>query len=252
MIGISIAGFDPSGGAGILADMKTFASLGIHGTSVITAITAQNPKTFFSSYPVDTKYIEEQVVSIMEEYGDCINYGKTGMLYSENIIKVVAGNLLDYGIKYVVDPVMVASSGGNLLLKNADKSLDILLKNSLITTPNIKEAEKLANMSIENVEDAIEASIEISNVCDVLITGGHLNGKNILNINDKVSILESKLIDTNNIHGSGCCLSAAITSYLIKGEPLEIAIKKANKFVELAIKHGNYGSVNPSYKYNFY
>ncbi|MDR0900173.1 MAG: bifunctional hydroxymethylpyrimidine kinase/phosphomethylpyrimidine kinase, partial [Methanobrevibacter sp.] len=224
MIGISIAGFDPSGGAGILADMKTFSSLGIHGTSVITSLTAQNPNKFFSSMPIAIDYISEQFDSIMDQYKDEISYGKTGMLYSKEIIKSVSKKLLEYNIKYVVDPVMVASSGGNLLSEGADKSLDVLLKNAMLVTPNIQEAETLSKIAINNVDDAIEASNEISKLCNVLITGGHLNGTNVLNINGEISIIKNKLIDTNNIHGSGCCLSAAITSYLIKGETLKIAI----------------------------
>lgn len=127
-MGISIAGLDPSGGAGIVADMKTFQALGIHGTSVITALTSQNPNKVFSLMPVDTEYIKEQFDSIFDGYGEYINYGKTGMLYSPEIIKTVAKKIKEYDINIVVDPVMIASAGESLLKNERDikKSKEII------------------------------------------------------------------------------------------------------------------------------
>ncbi|MDR2623126.1 MAG: bifunctional hydroxymethylpyrimidine kinase/phosphomethylpyrimidine kinase [Methanobrevibacter sp.] len=239
MIGISIAGFDPSGGAGILADIKTFTSLGIYGTSVITALTAQNPKKFFSTYPTVIEYIEEQFDSIVDEYD--INYGKTGMLYSDEVIKLVHKKLKSNHIKYVVDPVMIASSGGKLSENSISKTLkNSLIKDSILITPNVHEAEILSGISIKNINDEIEASNILNEYSDVLITGGHLNGNSILNLDGKIKVLKEDLIKTNNVHGSGCSLSAAITSYLIKGEELSVAINKANKFVRIAIENGCY------------
>ncbi|MDR3291318.1 MAG: bifunctional hydroxymethylpyrimidine kinase/phosphomethylpyrimidine kinase [Methanobrevibacter sp.] len=242
MIGISIAGFDPSGGAGILADLKTFTSLGVHGTSVITALTAQNPKKFFSNYPITIEYIEEQFDSIMDEYN--INYGKTGMLYSDEVIKLTHKKLKSNYIKYVVDPVMIASSGGNLSKNNISKTLkNSLIKDSILITPNVFEAETLSEIDIKNLDDGIEASHILNKYSNVLITGGHLNGNSILNIDGKITVFKEDLITTNNVHGSGCILSAAITSYLIKGEELPVAISKANKFVRIAIENGRYGTL---------
>lgn len=242
MIGISIAGFDPSGGAGILADIKTFTSLGIHGTSVITALTAQNPERFFSTYPIAIEYIEEQFNSIVDEYN--INYGKTGMLYSNEVIKLIHEKLSSNNVKYVVDPVMIASSGGNLSKNDISKTLkNNLIKDSVLITPNIFEAEVLSGIAIKNIADGIEASEILNKYSNVLITGGHLNGNSILNIDGKIKVIKEDLIKTNNIHGSGCSLSAAITSYLIKGEELSAAVKKANKFIRIAIENGQYGTL---------
>jgi hydroxymethylpyrimidine/phosphomethylpyrimidine kinase len=242
MIGISIAGFDPSGGAGILADIKTFTALGIHGTSVVTALTAQNPKKFYSVLPIAIEYIEEQFDSIVDEYS--INYGKTGMLYSDEVIKTVHKKFKSNDINYVVDPVMLASSGGDLTKNNISKTLkNTLVKNSLVFTPNVSEAEILSGIAIKNLDDAIESSYILSKYSDVLITGGHLNGNSVLNTDGKIRIFKEDLIDSENIHGSGCSLSSAITSYLIKGYDLINSIEKANKFVKTAIKNGRYGTL---------
>jgi hydroxymethylpyrimidine/phosphomethylpyrimidine kinase len=242
MIGISIAGFDPSGGAGILTDVKTFNALGIHGTCVVTALTAQNPKKFYSIFPVPIEYIEQQFESIVNEYS--IKYGKTGMLYSDKVIKTIYKKLKSNNINYIVDPVMIASSGGNLTRNNISKTLkNNLVKDSLLFTPNLSEAEILSEMNIKNLDDSIEASHILSKYSDVLITGGHLGGNSVLNTDGKITIFKENLIDSENIHGSGCTLSAAITSYLVKGYDLINSIEKANKFVRIAIENGRYGTL---------
>ena len=109
---MSIAGVDPSGGAGVFADLKTFQAIGVYGTGVVTALTAQNPYKFFSTMPVNETYIEEQIDSVMDSYE--VEFIKTGMLYSPEIIKMVSKKIKEYGLKAVVDPVMVATSGGDL------------------------------------------------------------------------------------------------------------------------------------------
>ena len=255
MIGISIAGFDPSGGAGIIADMKTFSTLGTHGTSAITALTAQNPNKVFSLIPIDIEYIEEQIDSIFDEYGEYIKYGKTGMLYSTEIIKTVAKKIKEYNINVVVDPVMVASAGGSLLKEEKEvqkskeeiaKSLKkYLLPHSLITTPNISEAEIISGIEIKTPEDAKEAAYEIGKITNVIITGGHLDGINTIfnQSNNKIKKIKKPLLETNNVHGSGCSFSAALAGYMIKGNDLNESIEKALDFTELAIKNGRYGTL---------
>ena len=248
MIGISIAGFDPSGGAGIISDMKTFSSLGIHGTGVITALTAQNPLKVFSLQPIATDYIEEQIDSIFDGYGKDISYGKTGMLYSEEIVKIVAKKIKEYDLKIVVDPVMVASAGDDLSKSEIAKSLKkYLLPHSLLVTPNIHEAELLSGIKIATENDAIAAAEKIGKICDVVITGGHLEGINTIAIDGKIDILKKDLIKTENTHGSGCTFSAAIVAFMVKNHDMMTSIKKSFDYVEIAIKHGRYGTLNPSY-----
>lgn len=259
MIGISIAGFDPSGGAGIIADMKTFSALGIHGTSAITALTAQNPNNVFSLLPISTKYIEEQIDSIFDGYGEYISYGKTGMLYSTEIIKLVAKKIKEYDIKVVVDPVMVASAGGSLLkekkeIKKAKKEIaesfkKYLLPNCLIVTPNVNEAEIISRIKINNLDDAIEAAYKIGEFSNVIITGGHLNGTNTIfnKSTDEIKTIKKPIFETNNIHGSGCSFSAALAGYRIKGNDLNTSIQQSLDFVELAIKNGEYGTLKQPY-----
>ena len=136
MIVMSIAGVDPSAGAGVFADLKTFQALGTYGTGIVTALTAQNPYKFFSIQPVSPTYIEEQIDSVMDSYE--IEFIKTGMLYSPEIIKLVSEKIEEYDLKAVVDPVMVATSGGDLTKEDLAEALNkYLLPRSILTTPNI-------------------------------------------------------------------------------------------------------------------
>jgi hydroxymethylpyrimidine/phosphomethylpyrimidine kinase len=248
MIGISIAGFDPSGGAGIISDMKTFSSLGIHGTCVITALTAQNPSKVFSVQPIAIEYIEQQIDSIFDEYQEYVNYGKTGMLYSREIVENVAKKIKEYDLKIVVDPVMVASAGGGLSKKEIAKSLKkYLLPHSILVTPNIHEAELLSGIKIATKDDAIVAAEKIGKICNVVITGGHLEGINTIAIDGKIDIIKKNLIKTNNIHGSGCAFSAAIVGFMVKEGDLKSSIKKSLDYVEVGIANGNYGTLKQSF-----
>lgn len=262
MIGLSIAGFDPSGGAGISTDIKTMAAHGVHACAVITALTAQNPKKVFSVEPISTDYISQQIDSIFDEYS--IKYSKTGLLYSKEIIQLVSKKVEEYDLSIVVDPVMVASAGDALAKeKTADYFKKYLLKNSLLVTPNVSEAEKLSGMKIDTVDDAIESAYKIGKYCNVMITGGHLNGTNIIynKEKDEINILHQDLIKTDNLHGTGCSLSAAICSNLILlnekdkdnlnnsayKDNLKIAIEKSTKFIYESVKNGRYGTLNPNF-----
>ncbi|RBQ24322.1 Bifunctional thiamine biosynthesis protein ThiDN [Candidatus Methanobinarius endosymbioticus] len=262
MMGISIAGFDPSGGAGIIADMKIFAALGIHGTSAITALTTQNPNKVFSLMPIDINYIKEQIDSIFDAYSEYINYGKTGMLYSKEIIKAVAKKVKEYDINIVIDPVMVASAGGSLLEEKNEieqvkeeisKALKkYLLPQCLIVTPNISEAEILSNIEINNEEDAMEAACQIGKISNVIITGGHLNGINTIfnKKTNQIKTIKKTLFETKNVHGSGCSFSAALTGYMIKKSDLNISIEKSLDFIENSIKNGEYGTLKQTYTFD--
>ena len=243
MIVMSIAGVDPSAGAGVFADLKTFQALGVYGTGVVTALTAQNPNKVFSIEPIEASYIKEQIDAVLDSYN--VEYIKTGMLYSSEVVDVVYNAIKDYNLKCVVDPVMVATSGSELYKDELIDSLKTLLKIAIFTTPNKSEAVKLTGIEIINKDSAIEASLKLSKYCDNIITGGHLKGNNIINISDEITLKKQELLKTNNLHGSGCNFSAAITSYLAKGETLKDATLKAIDYTYLAIKNGNYGTLIP-------
>ncbi|WP_405321823.1 bifunctional hydroxymethylpyrimidine kinase/phosphomethylpyrimidine kinase [Methanobrevibacter thaueri] len=240
MIVMSIAGVDPSGGAGVLTDIKAFQAIGVYGCGIVTALTAQNPFNFFSTMPVPEEFIEEQIDSVMDSYD--VEFIKTGMLYSPEIIKLVSKKIREYDLKAVVDPVMVATSGGDLTREDIAKAFNkYLLPLSVLTTPNVSEAEKLTDFKINTKEDAIEASKMIK--CNNIITGGHLDGINTINIDGEISIVKQKLIETDNLHGTGCNLSAAITAFLAKNNDLHTSIINALDYVYEGIKNGNYGTL---------
>lgn len=242
MIVMSIAGVDPSGGAGIFADIKTFQALGVYGTGIVTALTAQNPQKMYSIKAIETSYVEEQIDAILDTYN--VEYIKTGMLYSTDIIKSVSKKIREYNLKAVVDPVMVATSGGELAKNDLSQNLlKYLLPKAILTTPNVSEAEKLTNIKITNEEEAKKACEKLGKTCNNIITGGHLNGINTINIDGSTSIFKQKLLKTDNLHGSGCNFSAAIVSYLSQKNDLKTSILKASDYTYESIKNGKYGTL---------
>lgn len=244
---MSIAGFDPSGGAGILNDIKTFHALQVYGKAVITALTAQNVSKVEDILPVDVEFIIKQIDVILKE--EKIVYVKTGMLYSSDIIKAVAGKVEEHEFQLVVDPVMIAGSGDLLSQKNVVNSLkNDLLPLAQLTTPNIYEAQALSGIEIKKEEDAIKAALKIGELCNVVVTGGHLNGNDVL-FNGSIKVLEGELLENENVHGSGCTYSAAATVYLLKGYPFDEALLKAGEFTRNSIKNGFKGTLNQFWKF---
>ena len=240
MVVMSIAGVDPSAGAGVYADLKTFQAHGVYGCGVVTALTAQNPYKVFSLSPVDKDYISEQIDAVLDAYD--ITYIKTGMLYSSEIIKLVSKKISEYDLKAVVDPVMVATSGGDLTKSDLADALNrYLLPKSILTTPNVEEAEKLTNLKINSQEDAMKASEKIQ--CNSLITGGHLDGINTMNIDGEITIKKQELLESDNLHGTGCNLSSAIVANLEKGNDILNSCFKSFDYVYESIKNGNYGTL---------
>ena len=240
MVVMSIAGVDPSAGAGIFADLKTFQAHGVYGCGIVTALTAQNPHKVFSISPIDVNYVAEQIDAVLDAYD--ITYVKTGMLYSPEIIKLISKKISEYDLKAVVDPVMVATSGGDLTKDDFASALNkYLLPKSILTTPNIAEAEKLTDAKIKSKEDAIEASKKIP--CNSLITGGHLDGINTLNIDGEITIEKQELLESDNLHGTGCNLSSAIVANLEKGFDMKTACFNSFDYVYEGIKNGNYGTL---------
>jgi hydroxymethylpyrimidine/phosphomethylpyrimidine kinase len=234
---MSIAGVDPSGGAGIIADIKTFHAHSIYATGVVTAITAQNPFEVNAIQKIDVYVIASQIDTVLDIYP--IEYIKTGMLYDRSIVRMVSDKIREYQLKAVVDPVMISESGKNLTMDDFAMYMNrYLVKKSFLITPNIHEAEQLSNMKIEDEEDMIKVAEKLRYDNNVVITGGHLNGNDILVEDGNVHIIKGNLIDSYNTHGTGCTYSSAITSNLIKQETLKDSCIKANKFIQEAIRHG--------------
>lgn len=234
---MSIAGLDPSGGAGLLADCKTFHAHGIYATCVITAITVQNPFNVKQIQEVDTNLISEQIEEILDVYP--IEFIKTGMLFSSSIIKTVSKVIKSHQLKAVVYSVMIAESGKNLSKNDYVVSLKKdLIPNSYIITPNVYEATQISDKSINSEEDMINVADLISKKTNVVITGGHMNGNDILKVNDDIYKIEGHLIDSDNTHGTGCTYSSAITSRLIQEYNLLESCKLSNEFIRNSIKDG--------------
>ncbi|UTB32953.1 MAG: bifunctional hydroxymethylpyrimidine kinase/phosphomethylpyrimidine kinase [Methanobacterium sp. ERen5] len=242
MIALSIAGYDPSGGAGILNDVKTFQAMGIYGTGVITVLTAQNPESVEAIEPVSTEFIEKQLETLLKVYP--IQYCKTGMLYNKENLKLVGAKTKEHNLKMVVDPVIVAGCGAELSVDGYAKELKkYLLPNATLTTPNIYEAELISGQKIESVDDAVEAAVNIGKICDVVITGGNLNGSNIV-FDGTLSVVENELIGDVEVHGTGCSFSAAVTVGLLKNNCLKRSVEDAVEFVKHGVEHGKWGTLD--------
>lgn len=242
MIACTIAGSDSGGGAGIQADLKTFQELKVFGTSAITALTAQNTLGVHGVVPVETTFVEAQLRAILDDFD--VKAIKTGMLFNAAIIHSVAQMLKDKKIPVVVDPVMIAKGGQSLLQQEAVQALKTaLLPISTVCTPNIPEAEVLADMKIETSEDIEQAALRILQlgVQCVVIKGGHLEGKQatdtVYTQGEAPFSLETDRFETKHTHGTGCTFSAVITAQIASGNSLKDAIIEAKRFVDMAIKN---------------
>ena len=238
---MTIAGSDSGGGAGIQADLKTFAAHGVYGTSVLTAVTAQNTLEVLAIAEVPEEVIVLEIDGVMSDIG--ADAAKTGMLSAPSIIEVVVDRVEAWGIRnFVVDPVMVAKSGDRLLHQSAVDALrDRLLPLALIATPNIPEAGVLAEMTIDSEAAMQEAARKIHalGAAWVVVKGGHREGDpdDLVFDGTDFTLLRSERIDTRNTHGTGCTFSAAITANLALGyAPLE-SIERAKRYISDALRH---------------
>jgi len=239
----TIAGSDSGGGAGIQADLKTFQELNVFGTSVITALTAQNTLGVSDVLPIEVSFVEKQLKALIEDFS--ISAIKTGMLFSSEIIQSIAHILAEVNIPLIVDPVMIAKGGESLLQQEAIEALrNYLLPLTTIVTPNIPEAETLSGRKINSIADIKEVAQILlqTGVQCVVIKGGHLEDKcyatDYVFFQDGRSFsMQSTRIATTNTHGTGCTFSAALTAFLGLGLPIEKAIEEAKKFIQLAITH---------------
>lgn len=253
---LTIAGSDSGAGAGIQADLKTFAALGVYGSSALTAVTAQNTVGVTQVYALDPKLVSAQIDAVMEDIG--AQAAKTGMLANAAIIRAVAQSARRHRLKnLVVDPVMVATSGDLLIKKNAVAALRAeLIPLAAVVTPNIPEAEALTGVKIRSQEDGAEAARRIfaMGAKAVVIKGGHSEGPatDLLFNGRKFIRLNAKRIRTRNTHGTGCTFSAAIAAYLAHGSTLEEAVGAAKKYITAAIRNGFYVGAGHSPVHHFY
>jgi hydroxymethylpyrimidine/phosphomethylpyrimidine kinase len=239
---LTIAGSDSGAGAGIQADLKTFAALGVYGTSAITAITAQNTRGVTQIFELSPALVAAQIDAVIEDIG--ADAAKTGMLANAAIIEAVAEKIREYDLKnLVVDPVMVAKSGDLLLRADAIDALKSrLIPLAAVVTPNLPEAEQLTGIHGTRLNDLKEAARRIVGLGakSVVIKGGHRKGPAVDLFYDgkKFRSFSAARVPTKNTHGTGCTFSAAIAANLAKGEKLEGAVAHAKAYMTRAIRSG--------------
>ncbi|KML12533.1 phosphomethylpyrimidine kinase [Bacillus safensis] len=237
----TIAGSDSGGGAGIQADLKTFQELGVYGMSAITAITAQNTLGVHGIYPLSIEALERQIDAVAEDLPpDAV---KTGMLWSADMIKIVAEKTVQYEMKLIVDPVMIAKGGASLLNEDAVSAMKThLLPVSYAVTPNLPEAEVLTGIRIQTKEDRFLAAEHLYELGTkhVVIKGGHGPTDGMITdlLYDGKGFIEvtNEYIDTPHTHGTGCTFAAALTAEIAKGYSMKEAFETAETFVHEAIK----------------
>ena len=236
---LTIAGSDCSGGAGIQADLKTMTMNGVYAMSAITALTAQNTTGVSGVYEVTPEFLGQQIDAVFEDIRpDAV---KIGMVASGGLIEMIADRLNYYKAEnIVVDTVMVATSGARLISEDAIDTLKgFLIPLATVVTPNIPEAEVLANMTIRDEKEMIRAAEKISKNydCAVLLKGGHsINDANdLLYQNGTYQWFKGKRINNPNTHGTGCTLSSSLASNLAKGYDLESSVQKAKDYISCAL-----------------
>jgi hydroxymethylpyrimidine kinase/phosphomethylpyrimidine kinase len=236
---LSIAGSDPSGGAGIQADLKTFAALGCYGMAAITALTVQNTQGVSGVFDVPSDFVRAQIEAIFEDIE--VAAVKIGMLAQPEIIYQIVEVLEKYKPPFVVlDPVMVATSGDSLISSGAiDAIKDCLIPLVDVITPNIAEAQKLSRKAVLDMHVAAQELLVFGSGA-VLLKGGHLKERNARDVlamsRGAMYEFSAPRIDTLNTHGTGCTLSSAIAAYLAKGEDVPRACEKAKAYLSGALK----------------
>ena len=250
-----IAGSDSGGGAGMQADLKTCAALGVHGMSAFASITAQNTTTVTAIHDIPPEMVKAQIDAVISDIE--VHVAKTGMLHTVAIIKVVAEEIKKHKLLTVVDPVMIAKGGAPLLQPEAIETyIKTLIPLTAVLTPNAMEAERLSGIKVNTLDDAKNAASKIAGLGTkaVVVKGGHILSKNkaidVLYANGKFHLIEGERIETNTTHGTGCSFASAIAANLAKGKDTLEAVKAAKDFITRAIKYGieighGYGPVNP-------
>jgi hydroxymethylpyrimidine/phosphomethylpyrimidine kinase len=238
-IALTIAGSDPSGGAGIQADLKTFHQFGVYGEAAIALLTVQNTRTVSRVEILDPALVREQVSAVLEDIPP--HAAKTGALGNEEVVCAVAELARDFGFPLVVDPVMISKHGAPLIEEAARTALlKGLLPRAALVTPNLHEAAALVGRMVETaaqMRDAARALFDSTGAA-VLVKGGHLEGvaRDILFAGDDYFEYPGERIDTKNTHGTGCTYSAAITACLALGLTIPSAVARAKAYISEAIR----------------
>ncbi len=239
---ITVAGSDSCGGAGVEADLKTFAALGVFGTCALTAVTAQNTQGVYDILPIPPRMVERQIEVVLDDIP--VKAAKTGMLYSRDIMGVVAEAVDRHELRVVVDPVFRAGTG-SLLIREEDKEalIETVVPRSFVITPNRYEAEDMAKMKIETIDDMKKAASNISELGAkvVVVKGGHLDGADvtdILHYDSEFKVFTKPRVEVE-AHGGGCTFSAAIAAYLALDYDVVEAVTKAEEFMQNAIAFGS-------------
>jgi hydroxymethylpyrimidine/phosphomethylpyrimidine kinase len=241
---LSIAGSDSGGGAGIQADLKTFAALGCYGMTAITALTAQNTLGVSGIHGVPPEMLKAQLSAVLDDIG--VDAVKIGMLHAPEIVRTVAWALKHYKVERVVlDPVMVATSGDRLIAPDTVQVLvEELFPLATVVTPNLDEAALLLDRAIISASELETAARDLLalGASAVLLKGGHLPGDEVTDLlvsgDGPAQRLASPRIASRNTHGTGCTLSSAIAAYLALGDPLDQAVAKARRYILQAIAMG--------------
>jgi hydroxymethylpyrimidine/phosphomethylpyrimidine kinase len=241
-IALTVAGSDSGGGAGIQADLKTFAALRVFGTSAITALTAQNSLGVHHVETASPESVRRQLEAVLSDFP--VGAAKTGMLAESAIIEAVASVFEAYGPGHlVVDPVMVAQSGDPLLAEKAEETIkNRMIPLAELVTPNLPEAERLVGFSVTSLEHMQKAAERIREMGAgaVLVKGGHGSGEEVTDLyhDGLVRVFRHERIATSDTHGTGCTLSAAIAAELAAGYPLEKAVERGLTYLQAALRQG--------------
>jgi hydroxymethylpyrimidine/phosphomethylpyrimidine kinase len=238
---LTVAGSDSGGGAGIQADLKTMTVLGVHGMSVITAVTAQNSVGVQGYWELPVEAVDAQLASVLDDIG--VDAVKTGMLASADIVTTVAKHLHDLDAPIVVDPVCVSKHGDALVSDDAVAALrSELLGLATVVTPNASEASRLTGVDVvdgASQRRAADALLALGPAW-VVVKGGHLSGPavDLVTDGDTTLRLSAPRLDNRHTHGTGCTLASAVAAYLALGDDVPVALDKAKRFVTEAIRHG--------------
>jgi hydroxymethylpyrimidine/phosphomethylpyrimidine kinase len=238
-VALTIAGSDPSGGAGIQADLKTFHQRGVYGAGVITLLTVQNTQRVSLVEIISPQVVTAQLQAVLEDIPPAA--AKTGALGNYEIVSRIAEKARYFSFPLVVDPVMISKHGQPLMEQNARAAIaELLLPSAFLVTPNLHEAGELSHMTVCNLDTMKEAAIRIAKfgAKAVLIKGGHLEGDavDVLYWNGEFACFRSPRVHTPHTHGTGCTYSACITAELAKGRSLFDAVSVAKKFITRAIE----------------